>query len=192
MGCNTSQELKTKDGAIAINGEEVSNTSPVENFEQQTQNGNVHSNEQQQKGGVIGGDHNSVGVDDDNVTANTQIKSGNSHKHHTKSSSIISNGDANKHSKDAKIVFDSSSASPQKPFSIYKENGIATLNGDGQLRQYGRAEISELNDMELGEDEEVEVDIRIPHHHHHHGSKKIRRNPLKNLDLDFKFDVNSF
>lgn len=41
-------------------------------------------------------------------------------------------------------------------------------------------------------DEEPEVEILIPHHHHHHGSKKIRRNPLKNLDLDFKFDVNSF
>lgn len=39
---------------------------------------------------------------------------------------------------------------------------------------------------------ETEVEIHIPHHHHHHGSTKIRRNPLKNLDLDFKFDVNSF
>lgn len=41
-------------------------------------------------------------------------------------------------------------------------------------------------------DPETEVEIHIPHHHHHHGSTKIRRNPLKNLDLDFKFDVNSF
>ncbi|XP_032306630.1 uncharacterized protein LOC6495164 isoform X2 [Drosophila ananassae] len=135
MGCNTSQELKTKDGAAidaVSNGDAEPSAPPLE------------------------GDSGS--------------KSSNNHTNHAKSNSIISNGDA-------KAANGGGSAGGKSEAT----NGID--------RPCDKAAITEFNDEE---DEEPEVEIHIPHHHHHHGSKKIRRNPLKNLDLDFKFDVNSF
>ncbi|XP_017001990.1 uncharacterized protein igl isoform X2 [Drosophila takahashii] len=138
MGCNTSQELKTKDGAAidaVSNGEPEPSAPPLEGESSKSSAGN--------------------------------------HSNHAKSNSIISNGDAK------------------------AANGGGGLGGgsgkseatNGIDRPCDKAAITELND---DEDEEPEVEIHIPHHHHHHGSKKFRRNPLKNLDLDFKFDVNSF
>ncbi|XP_064551963.1 uncharacterized protein igl isoform X2 [Drosophila montana] len=139
MGCNTSQELKTKDGA-AIDA--VSNGDPEPSAPQM----------ELAEGGSC------------------SAKSSNNHTNHAKSNSIISNGDAK-------------SAANSK-------GGSAATNGVD--RSCDKAEITELNDDVEDEDEEPEVEILIPHHHHHHGSKKFHRNPLKNLDLDFKFDVNSF
>nr|XP_016930304.1 uncharacterized protein LOC108010019 isoform X2 [Drosophila suzukii] len=140
MGCNTSQELKTKDGAAmdaVSNGEPEPSAPPLEGGESSKSSAGNHSN-------------------------------------HAKSNSITSNGDAK------------------------AANGGGGLSGEsgkseatnGIDRPCDKAAITEFNDDD--EDEEPEVEIHIPHHHHHHGSKKFRRNPLKNLDLDFKFDVNSF
>ncbi|XP_017839302.1 uncharacterized protein LOC108597323 isoform X2 [Drosophila busckii] len=140
MGCNTSQELKTKDGAAL---DAVSNGEPEPSAPQLELDGG---------GGAA------------------SAKSSNNHTNHTKSNSIISNGDAK---------------AAAKAFSAASTNGVAE-------RACDKAEITEFNDDGAEEDEEPEVEILIPHHHHHHGSKKIHRNPLKNLDLDFKFDVNSF
>ncbi|XP_051860458.1 uncharacterized protein LOC133842193 isoform X2 [Drosophila sulfurigaster albostrigata] len=137
MGCNTSQELKTKDGA-AIDA--VSNGEPEPSAPQLEL--------------ADGGGSKS---------------SSNNHTNHAKSNSIISNGDAK---------------STAATATATATNGLD--------RSCDKTEITELNDDVEDEDEEPEVEILIPHHHHHHGSKKIRRNPLKNLDLDFKFDVNSF
>ncbi|KRG05046.1 uncharacterized protein Dmoj_GI18717, isoform B [Drosophila mojavensis] len=143
MGCNTSQELKTKDGG-AIDA--VSNGEPEPSAPQ-------------------------MELDDGGNSCS--VKSSNNHTNHAKSNSIISNGDA----KAAAVA------------AITKGASAAT---NGVDRSCDKAEITEFNDDVEEEDEEPEVEILIPHHHHHHGSKKIRRNPLKNLDLDFKFDVNSF
>ncbi|XP_023175468.2 uncharacterized protein LOC111602548 isoform X2 [Drosophila hydei] len=142
MGCNTSQELKTKDGG-AIDA--VSNGEPEPSAPQL----------ELADGGSC------------------SAKSSNNHTNHAKSNSIISNGDA----KAAAVA------------AISKGSSAVT---NGVDRSCDKAEITEFNDDVEEEDEEPEVEILIPHHHHHHGSKKFRRNPLKNLDLDFKFDVNSF
>ncbi|XP_030245495.1 uncharacterized protein LOC115564871 [Drosophila navojoa] len=143
MGCNTSQELKTKDGG-AIDA--VSNGEPEPSAPQ-------------------------MELDDGGDSC--AVKSSNNHTNHAKSNSIISNGDA-------------------KAAAVAAISKGASASTNGVDRSCDKAEITEFNDDVEEEDEEPEVEILIPHHHHHHGSKKIRRNPLKNLDLDFKFDVNSF
>ncbi|XP_039482060.1 uncharacterized protein LOC120445613 isoform X3 [Drosophila santomea] len=138
MGCNTSQELKTKDGAAidaVSNGEPEPSAPPLE--------------------------------------GESSKSSASNHTNHAKSSSIISNGEAK-------------AANGGGPAGGGSGRSEAT---NGIDRPCDKAAITELND---DEDEEPEVEILIPHHHHHHGSKKFHRNPLKNLDLDFKFDVNSF
>ncbi|XP_022220269.1 uncharacterized protein LOC111072601 isoform X2 [Drosophila obscura] len=143
MGCNTSQELKTKDGA-AIDA--VSNGEPEPSAPQM-----------------------------ENVGLQSSAKSSNNHTNHAKSNSITSNGDAK-----APNVGGSGGG-----------GGASSEATNGIDRPFDKAAITELDDVD-DEDEEPEVEILIPHHHHHHGSKKFHRNPLKNLDLDFKFDVNSF
>ncbi|XP_032591109.1 uncharacterized protein LOC116805103 [Drosophila grimshawi] len=147
MGCNTSQELKTKDGA-AIDA--VSNGEPEPSAPQM----------ELADGGSSSAKSNS-----------------NNHTNHAKSNSIISNGDAK-----AALSAKGGSAAAATATAT---NGVVDRSCD-------KAEITEFDDDDEDEDEEPEVEILIPHHHHHHGSKKFRRNPLKNLDLDFKFDVNSF
>ncbi|XP_054740357.1 homeotic protein ocelliless-like [Anastrepha obliqua] len=209
MGCNTSQELKTKDGnAGDANGEgELIAIAATSNGDVGVNAGEQNGNlVEQQKAAGGGGGGGGVDVKQTRLTASAAsaasavsassavsavsaasaasaaTATSNNLTNHSKSNSIISNGDANKRS------------SRDEGDGGILEKALATVK-----QQCDKAEIVEFNDMgelgeigEMGEDEDIEVTYRIPPGHHHHGSKKIQRNPLRNLDLDFKFDVNSF
>ena len=118
MGCNTSQELKTKDGNSMDNA------------------------------GGTAGSGDDAGMDASSAKALKSSSSGN-HTNHSKSNSIISNGEAKKDALSPKL-----NGLPSSGGGMALQH-ISTSSGSGRNseRQCEKAEISELNDMELGEDE---------------------------------------
>ncbi|XP_011180452.1 uncharacterized protein LOC105210939 isoform X1 [Zeugodacus cucurbitae] len=156
MGCNTSQELKTKDGnAASTNGEGELAAEAVTATNTATSNGDVGAGEQngnlveQQKmsGGSAGSQRKTASAASATSAASAAsaaTATSNNLTNHSKSNSIISNGDANKRS-----------ASRDEGDGGILEKALAAVK-----QQCDKAEISEFNDMselgelgELGEDE---------------------------------------
>lgn len=143
MGCNTSQELKTKEGSTtAVNGS-------AQNEDNATceQNCNNEDAQQQQKGAVSGDLQNSQ----QQTTTN-----------HMKTNSIISNGSADNSHHSSQSYSKHSSANTVKQnnansinsshtISPAKENGSLLLKQ--QIQSYNKAELTEFKDMDEQEDE---------------------------------------
>lgn len=136
MGCNTSQELKTKEGSnTGVNGS-------AQNDDNNTCEQNTNNEDAQQQKGAVSGEQQT-----------TQTTSNNSanHTNHSKTNSIISNGggggsaDAS-HNQSSK----SSANSKQSTVSPAKENGSLLKH---QIQSYNKAELTEFKDMDDGEDE---------------------------------------
>ncbi|XP_050323542.1 uncharacterized protein LOC126755192 isoform X1 [Bactrocera neohumeralis] len=168
MGCNTSQELKTKDGnAGSANGEgelvaEATNAANTANTATSNgnvggavsvgeQNGNLAEQQKAVGGGSAGSQTRKTASAASAVSATSAASAGsaatatsNNLTNHSKSNSIISNGDANKRS-----------ASRDEGDGGILEKALAAVK-----QQCDKAEITEFNDMselgelgELGEDE---------------------------------------
>lgn len=164
MGCNTSQELKTKDGnAGGANGEgelnvvttatvTATSNGDVGAVSVGEQNGNlVEQPKASCGGGSAGSQSRKTASAATAVSANSAASAGsavmatsNNLTNHSKSNSIISNGEANKRS-----------ASRDEGDGGILEKALAAVK-----QQCDKAEISEFNDMsdlgelgELGEDE---------------------------------------
>lgn len=133
MGCNTSQELKTKEGSsTGVNG--TTTGAGDQNEENATSEQNCNNEDAQQHKRDSAQEASKPSTADSHNTTMTQ---------HSKTSSINSNGDASnvKH-------FINSNTKSTLP-SPAKENGALP-----QTTSCNKAEITEFNDMDdMGEDE---------------------------------------
>uniref|UniRef100_A0A1B0C224 Uncharacterized protein n=1 Tax=Glossina palpalis gambiensis TaxID=67801 RepID=A0A1B0C224_9MUSC len=169
MGCNTSQELKTKDGSTAANNAANGSEQNEENVvTEQNANNEVEPPHNKSSGRTLSS-ASAISVTTQPPPSSSQplFNHGN-HTNHSKTNSIVSNGDAitiiNRQSLTANTLKSTSLPAKENGSLPQAINGISVNynineNDDNKFVS-DKTEISELNGIEMGEDEgKASIDV---------------------------------